>query len=136
MKFIACLNSDLHEATNPVNEGFTMWVFNFFSLFSNKSCFHEDTLIKLCVYWKGWLLKPYFIFFIFSPMLFDGVLDYMICMINNDAMFTLDYVDIEEIYSPPPPGRCCQREYKFLASSFQIKYDSVFPCAYHMFQLK
>ena len=52
-------------------------------------------------------------------MLFDGVLDYMICMINNDAMFTLDYVDIEEIYSPPLLEGVVKESINFLHRPFK-----------------
>ena len=39
----------------------------------------------------------YFLFCLFSPILFHDILDDMICLVNDDAMFTLDYVDIEEL---------------------------------------
>ena len=38
LNIVASLNSDLHEATNPVIEGSSMLVFNLFQIFSNKRC--------------------------------------------------------------------------------------------------
>ena len=42
LKIVASLNSCVHEATNPVIEGSPMWVFNFFRLFYNNRCIHEE----------------------------------------------------------------------------------------------
>ena len=43
-------------------------------------------------------MKNDFIFCLFSPILLNGVVDDMICCINTDSIFTLDYVNAEEIY--------------------------------------
>ena len=42
-------------------------------------------------------MKIYCIFCLCYPILLDDVLDDIIFLINNDAMFTLDYVNIEEL---------------------------------------
>ena len=94
LKIIACLDSDVHESTNPVIELTPMWVFNF-AFSSNERCIREELLFKRCIYWKRQLLKLQVIFCIFSQIFFNGIFDDMICLINTDEMFTLDYVNIE-----------------------------------------
>ena len=42
-------------------------------------------------------MKLYFFFCICYPIFLYGILDYMICLINYDSMFTLDGVCIKEI---------------------------------------
>ena len=84
LKIIASLNSDLHEATNPVIEGHSMWFLNLFQIFYNKRCSHEEYLFKVIFHWERWFLKLYFIFFLCSPIFLNNAFDYMICMVNKD----------------------------------------------------
>ena len=100
---IVFLESDVHEATwcawvhQPGDWGNPVWVFKFLKLFSSESCSHEELRFKSCVYWKGRLLKIDFIFCLCSPIFLDGVFDDMIFLINTYYIFTLDYINIEEI---------------------------------------
>ena len=75
MKIIPSLDSDLHEYTNPVIEGSFMWFLILYQLLYNERCRHEECLFKLCVYWKGLLLKFYFISCLCYPI-----------FLNNDFM--------------------------------------------------
>ena len=49
---IACLDSDVHEATKSVIEGNPMRIFNLFQLFYNNNCIHEEFLLKGCIHWE------------------------------------------------------------------------------------
>ena len=73
LNIIARLSSDVHEVTNLVIEGSFMWVFNFFQLFYNKRCIHEEYIFKGYVHWEMWLLELYFIFYLCSSILLNNV---------------------------------------------------------------
>ena len=92
LKIIACLDSDVHDATNPVNEGTLMWVFNLFKFLYNKRCSHEYSLLKTCFHWEMLILKLYIIFCLFPHILFDDAFDDMTCLINTDSKLTLDNI--------------------------------------------
>ena len=47
------------------------------------------------------IYENYFLFCLLPPILLYDILDYMICLINADTLFTLDDGDIEEIYFWP-----------------------------------
>ena len=49
LNIIASLSSDVHESTNPVIEGSSVWFFDLFHIFSNKRCLHEEYIFKGCV---------------------------------------------------------------------------------------
>ena len=42
-------------------------------------------------------MKLYLLFCIYYPILLYDVIDYMICLVNNDDFLTSDDVDIEEL---------------------------------------
>ena len=46
---------------------------------------------------EKWFLEFYFLFCIFSPILLNDIIDYMICLIKYDTIFTVYYSDIEEL---------------------------------------
>ena len=96
LKIILSLNSDVHEATNPVIEGSWMWVFNFFHIFSNKKCSHEEFIFKGSVHWERLFLKLYFIFCCCYPIFLNNSFDYIIYLVNTDFIFTLNYINIED----------------------------------------
>ena len=56
--------------------------------------------------------------FSFPPILLDDVLDDIICLINTDAMFTLDDSGIGEIYPCPPLQGEVKESIKSLNQSF------------------
>ena len=80
LNIIACLDSDIHEVTNQVIEGYYIWVFNLFWIFSNKRCGNEECLFKVCVHWKRWFMKLYFIFCCCYPIFLNNVFDDIICL--------------------------------------------------------
>ena len=43
------------------------------------------------------ILKLYFLFFICYPILLNDILDFMICLVTVDSIFTLDYANIVEL---------------------------------------
>ena len=97
LKVISNLNSDAHESTNPVIYWSSMWFLNLLHLLSNERCSHEECIFKGWLHWKWWLLKFYFIFFLCSPIFLNNCFGGMICLVKSDSIFTLYYVNIEEI---------------------------------------
>ena len=118
-KIIACLDSYVNETTIPVIQGTPMWVFNFFQLLSNKRCSHEEFLFKGNLHWEIWPLKLYPIFCLCFPILLYGVLDYMLFMVDTDAVFTLDDTDIEELLCFPFLEGIVKQVIKFFDTSFR-----------------
>ena len=60
----------LHQ---PSYWGILHVIYRFFQFFSNERFSHEDCIFKLCVHWKGWFLRFYFVFFLYSPILLNNV---------------------------------------------------------------
>ena len=94
---IEILNSDVHESTNAVIAGSSMWVFNLFQIFYNNRCSHEEYIFKLCVHSERWILKLYLISCLCSPIFLNNIFDDIICLVNTDSILTLDYVNIEDL---------------------------------------
>ena len=75
LNIIVILDSAVHEYTNPVIEWSSKW-FIIFQLFSNYRCIHEECIFKWFIYWKGWLLEFYLLFF-FVPQ-YSWIIFFMI----------------------------------------------------------
>ena len=52
---------------------------------------------KWFICWKRWFLKLDIIFCLCSPLLLNNVIDDMVCIINTDAIFTMDTGDTEDL---------------------------------------
>ena len=58
----------------------------------------------------------------------------MIFLVNTDSMFTLNFVNVEDIWFLALLGSYSQKECQIPALIFQIKYYSVLPRVCHIFQ--
>ena len=96
LKIVASMNIVVHKSTNPVIELSTILFLNLFQFFSNERCSHEDFMFKVCIHWNWRLLKFNLIFCFCSPILLNDIFHYIICLVNNDAIFTLNRVNVEE----------------------------------------
>ena len=95
LKIIASLDSDVPESTIPVVEWYSMWFIYLFWLLSNERCIHKEYIFKWCIHWKGWFLGFYFIFCLCSPIFLNIFFHNVICLVNNDSIFTLNNVNVE-----------------------------------------
>ena len=73
-----------------------MWFINFFQILSNERCIHKEFIFKEFIHCKWWFLKFNLIFYFCSPIFLNDILHYVICLVNNYAIFTLLHVNFEE----------------------------------------
>ena len=96
LKIIASLDSDVHESTKPIIEGSSMLYFNWFQIFSNEMCIHEEGMLKWGIYWKWRFLEFYLIFCFFHPIFLNAIFHVVICLVNTDSIFNFNHVNVEE----------------------------------------
>ena len=72
-------------------------IFDLFELVSNKRCGHEELVFQMMYLLKKAMSDNLIIILYFCLILSDVVLDDMIFLVKTDTIFTLDYVDIEEL---------------------------------------
>ena len=81
---------------------------------------------------KGEPLKMYFVFCFCSSISLNNVFDDMICLVNTDSIFTLDYVNFDKIYLLVLLGSYSQIECQIAVLIFQIKSYSVLKLVCHI----
>ena len=98
LDIISYLNSYGHEVTNPVIKGTPMWIFKFIiNLLQWKLYPLRVTFQRMCLLERVNFENLLHLFLGF-PIFLDDVIDDMICLIDNDALFTLDDINVMKLY--------------------------------------
>ena len=101
-----------------------MFFINMFQLCSKERCSHKECMFKGVICWEKQLLKFNFIFCFCSPILLNGIFHDVICLVNNDAIFICNIVNVEE-FILDAFGRYRQMECQTLALVFQRRFSSL-----------